>query len=548
MMEQLIAIKDKILEFWNKYTSKQKTIIVCVVLAIFFALVLLGYFLTRPPVYEDLVTLGGDTAAEFDAAMESAGLDYEKESDSEGNTTFRVESSQRSDAILLMGEQKITGDGVISGMTYEEALDSDMTTSSAEKQTKITLALQTSIRSGLMSFEGVEDAVVYISRPIDDGTIYAVKEETSVSASLKLKSGTEITSDQATAIAYYLANAVGNTTTDKIILTDTTGNLLYGAKEDNTLGGSVNGVNDYKEKLRNTFSKNVSDVLLKYGFDEVQIGNVAIEFDMDEVTELIKTYTPNEGQDQGVYSASYNYKSNGSSGSGGVPGTDSNGDVTDYMLEDSGSTNSETILDKYEYLPNETVQNIKREVGAVEKENSSIGIVLTNFKVIKEETLEEQGLLNDISFDEYVNQNSEATSLEVPEDVIPLIAATTGIAENNIVVTLNEKPVYEAKEEGSFGDNVTNYLMIILTVLIAGLLVFVIIKGTSPVEVTELEPELSVEDLLATTQEDDKQNLEEIELGEKSETRVMIEKFVEENPEAVALLLRNWINEEWGGM
>lgn len=95
-------------------------------------------------------------------------------------------------------------------------------------------------------------------------------------------------------------------------------------------------------------------------------------------------------------------------------------------------------------------------------------------------------------------------------------------------------------------DNASNYLMVILTLLIAGLLVFVIIKGTSPVEVTELEPELSVEDLLATTQEDDKQNLDEIELSDKSETRQLIEKFVDENPEAVALLLRNWINEDWG--
>ena len=64
-------------------------------------------------------------------------------------------------------------------------------------------------------------------------------------------------------------------------------------------------------------------------------------------------------------------------------------------------------------------------------------------------------------------------------------------------------------------------------------------------EVTELEPELSVEDLLATTQEES-ESLEEIELGEKSETRTMIEKFVDENPEAVASLLRNWINEDWG--
>ncbi|MBO5488631.1 MAG: hypothetical protein J5972_01860, partial [Eubacterium sp.] len=143
MMDQLIAIKDKILAFWNKYTSKQKTVIISVVLAILFAVVLLGYFLTRP-VYTDLVTLGGKTASEFDAALTSATIDYQKETDSNGNTLFRVEQSQYSDAVLLMGENKITD----AEMTWEDALTNDMTTSSSEKQTKATLALQASIRTG----------------------------------------------------------------------------------------------------------------------------------------------------------------------------------------------------------------------------------------------------------------------------------------------------------------------------------------------------------------------------------------------------------------
>ena len=38
----------------------------------------------------------------------------------------------------------------------------------------------------------------------------------------------------------------------------------------------------------------------------------------------------------------------------------------------------------------------------------------------------------------------------------------------------------------------------------------------------------------------------EIELEDKSDTRIMIEKFVDENPEAVASLLRNWLNDDWG--
>lgn len=541
MMDRLIAIKDKFLAFWDKYTTKQKTLIISVVLAIFFAIVLLGYFLTRP-VYTELVKLSGDTASTFDSALSSGGIDYKKESDSKGNTVFSVEQSQYSDAVLLMGENKITD----TEMSWDDAFNNDMTVSSAEKQTKATLALQSSIRKGLMNFDGVEDATVYVNRPTDDGTIFSEKKETSVSASLKLAKGSEITSETAQAIAYYLANAVGNSTTDNIILTDTTGNLLYGQKEDNTLGGSVSGSDDYKEKLRNTFCKNVSNMLMKAGYDDVQIGSANIKFNMDKVTELVKTYTANEGQDQGLYSSSYNYKSTGNSGSGGVPGTDSNGDQTDTMIQNTGSSNSETTLDKYNYLPNETVQNIEHEVGAVEPDQSSIGIVLTKYNVIKEETLESQGLLKDTTFEEYVNNNSAVTDLQVPQELITLVSAATGIATNNITIQIKQKPVYEAKESSSFMDNASNYLMVILTLLIAGLLVFVIIKGTSPVEVTELEPELSVEDLLATTQEDDKQNLDEIELSDKSETRQLIEKFVDENPEAVASLLRNWINEDWG--
>lgn len=541
MMDRLIAIKDKFLAFGDKYTTKQKTLIISVVLAIFFAVVLLGYFLTRP-VYTELVKLSGDTASTFDSALSSGGIDYKKESDSKGNTVFSVEQSQYSDAVLLMGENKITD----TEMSWDDAFNNDMTVSSAEKQTKATLALQSSIRKGLMNFDGVEDATVYVNRPTDDGTIFSEKKETSVSASLKLAKGSEITSETAQAIAYYLANAVGNSTTDNIILTDTTGNLLYGQKEDNTLGGSVSGSDDYKEKLRNTFCKNVSNMLMKAGYDDVQIGSANIKFNMDKVTELVKTYTANEGQDQGLYSSSYNYKSTGNSGSGGVPGTDSNGDQTDTMIQNTGSSNSETTLDKYNYLPNETVQNIEHEVGAVEPDQSSIGIVLTKYNVIKEETLESQGLLKDTTFEEYVNNNSAVTDLQVPQELITLVSAATGIATNNITIQIKQKPVYEAKESSSFMDNASNYLMVILTLLIAGLLVFVIIKGTSPVEVTELEPELSVEDLLATTQEDDKQDLDEIELSDKSETRQLIEKFVDENPEAVALLLRNWINEDWG--
>lgn len=93
--------------------------------------------------------------------------------------------------------------------------------------------------------------------------------------------------------------------------------------------------------------------------------------------------------------------------------------------------------------------------------------------------------------------------------------------------------------EKSFSD----YLPYILAVVIILLLVFIVFRTAAPVEVTETEPELSVEQLLATTKET--QSLENIEFDDKSEIRKMIEKFVDENPEAVANLLRNWLSDDW---
>ena len=112
---------------------------------------------------------------------------------------------------------------------------------------------------------------------------------------------------------------------------------------------------------------------------------------------------------------------------------------------------------------------------------------------------------------------------------------------DRISVVAYEIPKFVEKVDT--GRGLADYLMIILAVLIIALLIFVVIRGTAPVKVVEEEPELSVESLLATTKEN--QSLEDIEFSDKSETRRMIEKFVDENPEAVAQLLRNWLSDDW---
>ena len=61
-------------------------------------------------------------------------------------------------------------------------------------------------------------------------------------------------------------------------------------------------------------------------------------------------------------------------------------------------------------------------------------------------------------------------------------------------------------------------------------------RSTRKQKETEPEPELSVEALLESTAEAEDE-LEDIGYSEKSETRILIEKFVDEKPDAAALLL-----------
>ena len=52
-----------------------------------------------------------------------------------------------------------------------------------------------------------------------------------------------------------------------------------------------------------------------------------------------------------------------------------------------------------------------------------------------------------------------------------------------------------------------------------------------------------MENLLQSTPDT---QLESIPMEEESETAKLIGRFVDENPEAAANLLRNWLNEDWG--
>lgn len=530
MGERVKEIPKKLLEFWNKYSSKQKTIIISTVCTIILAFGILIFLMSRTE-YE-VLTIAETTkdASTVVDLLEKEGIEYKLGDD---QLTISVNRKRYSDAVLLLASNDVPS----TGLSLDELLNNSLSTTNSDRTLKLNLYMQNQLRNYITKMEGVEDAQVYYIPVESSNSILTEAQETSASVLLTVNDDFKI--ETAQTIAEVVASVIGNETTDKIKVADQNGTLLFGAGQDLYSGSAVSN-EDYKERLRNTFINNLYMGLIKSGYDDVEIMPNLV-FNMDKVSELYTEYLPAEGQDQGVYGHSYTYSSeNAGSSGGGIPGTSSN-DETDYMIEDSTSSSGSVEIEEIDYLPNERVTNIEYEVGAVVPDKSSISIVLRKVKTIKEEELEIQGLLEDITFDEYVLQNNASQKVDVDPDIITMVSMATGIAESNIQVMAYEQPVFipRAKVERSW----TDYATIILAIMIVALLAFVVFKGVMPVKVTEMEPELSVEQLLATTKEN--QSIEDIDFNDVSETRKVIEKFVDEKPEAVAQLLRNWLNEDW---
>ncbi len=163
------------------------------------------------------------------------------------------------------------------------------------------------------------------------------------------------------------------------------------------------------------------------------------------------------------------------------------------------------------------------------------------YRVVREDDVKLQGLLDGISWEEYKLANNAKTKIELDDDLISMVANATGIPVKNVT--------FVAYEEVQFIDTVQSkvsykdIIQIVLIVIILALLAFVVIMSLRTKREVDEEEELAVEDLLQSNQVD---QLETISTEQKSEARKLIETFVEENPEAVAILLRNWLEEDWG--
>lgn len=537
MVEKIIdwlkALPHKFLTWWNKFSSKQKTAIISIALGFVVAFSILIMVLTRTQ-YVTLVTCENTTkAAEVQAILDGGdGIDYTV---SDSGLVFSVNKKQLSTANLLLGTNNVLSDT----FKIEDVVSGGLTTTEADKQKLYTAYKEDALESMIEEFSFVDKATVNLDIPEDDGTLIAKKAEASANVMLSLNS--ECTTENASAMARAIKTAIGNETTENIVIIDNQGNLLFAGDDELSMAGIANNQLNLKQQAEAVVRNEVRKVLQgTNAFDLVEVAsNLTLDFSYTEKTQT--TYTPADGQTQGVLSHESSYEAETEGGTALVPGTDSNGNDT-YVYENGGNSSSSVTQYDKDYLPNSETVVQTVPAGAIVYDKSSVAVTAIRYRVMKEEDAKKQGLLDGIDWETYKAQNSERTKLEVDQDLYSVVSDASGISVDDITIVAYEEPFYVDKEGVKV--DYKDVIYIIIAVLIILLLGYVVFRSLKTDKVKEEEPEeLSVEGLLQSMPT---RPLEDISLDDKSDTRKLIEKFVDENPEAVANLLRNWLNEDWG--
>lgn len=531
MNEKLKGAQTKIVDFWNKYDKKRKVQMISIAAAIIIMLIILAVVVSRPT-YATLIECSDTaTAASVTETLTANSIEYETDNN---GLIIKVDEDDLVNATYIIAQEGYTAKGY---SMNDYVNDVGIGTTSSDRERLYQKYLEDKMVQTIESFDYVKSADVTFTMPATNYSVLDDEEETYVGVKLTLsKNMPEGAADN---MARYIATAVGNKSTARVTIVDSNGNSLFMSDEiDEESTGSISS--DKAETIRNEFRNivitNITKLFTATGYTSVTVSpNLDVDFSVVNTVDT-QYYNPD-----GLKKNDYVYEQEGSSGVSGIPGTDSNDDDTTYYLDTGDGTTTSVTINKNEYENSNTITSTTTgQQGKVQYETSSVAVVLNRYRVYDEETTD----TGDLSWEEFKAANSETLPIENLDttDIIAAISSASGIPEDNISVMAYTVPMFN--DYVSETEFVKDILPIIIAVIILVLLAFIVWRSLRPVKVTEVETELSVDELLAATREKQKP-VEELDVEDKSEVRKAIEKFVDENPEAVAVLMRNWLSDDW---
>lgn len=512
MGELFQQVKRQLNEFWQKLEKNKRIMFIISIVIALITLTLIIFFLTRTK-YE--VLYSGLTSK--DAALVTKKLDdlNVKWKDDYNGTTILVPSQDKSRL-----KMELLREGIPKGRySREDAFnDSSWTMTEYDKKQRASYALENDLANYLEKIEGIEEASVFLNLP--ENTSYVLKndEEPSASVFVILSPGRTLSSIQVQGIQDYVASAVGMNQ-ENVSVIDDTGRILTVSTEDNE-GFDLTEQLNLQQGLQEQINKSIRSFLESvFGYGNVVVrSGVKMNFD-SELRSEVEFKPPVQDMEEGLIRSMEKIEEHMENMfTGGVPGVESNvEDITEYVQQEGESSRYDKASETINYELNEINKQIKKAPGQVE--SVTVAIIL----------------------DKNSLPESELTD-ELRDEISSLIYAATGLDTKQVEISAlpfaSQIDRYEPMEvvAGKLPWWALMIIGLLVAIVFVSIIVFVIKRRK--------EEEIDINEMIEH-KASEMSVVEDIDFdSEKSKVKEQINNFVDKKPEAVAQLLRTWLNEE----
>jgi len=541
-----------LLNRWKALAKKQRLFILLTTAGLV-VIIAIGIIIIAIPKYVPLSssTLSSDEFQMITGTLYDNGIPYKASKAGQGVLVQKQDYNKATQLIVNNSDIQLTDD-----FKLADALSSINMSTTTQAQNEIFKAAAASRATDLVkALSYIQTASVQIDLP--ENTSYFLDLQKTGTASVVVKGRRTLTRADGETIAGIVASMFTDINKENVQVTDTDGNVLYNGvtiADNSTVDNSLLAYQQEYESIQKTEVEKRVKALFDSRGGAVVAANLVFDFS-DNSEQWQNYYNPIDQQnDTGYVNSTDKESANGTSASTeGEPGVGSN-DLTTPTYDMGSSSGNQVSQSKNvtDYLYNlYTKTTNSNNLGQVDLANSSIAVTLPSVTTYTQDTVTDAEL-NGMTWAQFKNYIANQKEVYTPADVgtVALVQDATGLSKVSVSYVTTVVCVDAAPRAAK--SYTTIILMAVLVILIF-LLAFGLIRKQQPDEVTEVEPELSVEDLLVSTQlEEEKEmeekkmaDLKEIELQMDSDIKRQIDKFVSERPEAVAQLLRNWLNEDW---
>jgi len=305
--------QGRIASVLSGFTTGQKVLTVAAAAA-----VVIGGFLfvsaESSPSYTPLFTnLQPSDAGAVTSQLTSAKVPYQL---SDGGTTVSVPAAQVDQERIALAQQGLPAAGNVGFSTLEKG---GITTSDFVQQVEYQQALEGQLAQTFEGIQGVRSAQVNLVVPAQSAFAVGNQPATTASIVVDLIPGTQLSSDQVSAIVHLAASSVPGLTTDNVTLVDNSGDVLNAPGQ---VGGGGSGSSS--TQLTDAYDQSLASQLTSMLALVVGPGNAAVQvhallnFDQTQTTTNGLQTNPTTGQP--VLAPTQTSNSSTSSGSSATTG------------------------------------------------------------------------------------------------------------------------------------------------------------------------------------------------------------------------------------